>query len=187
MTEEVLGMVADAGPDDAAAAIAAARRAFDESGWSTDRALRHRCLTQLRDGLREQAQELYAQVVAEVGATMAITAGGPQGSGPMQILDYYLDLMHSYRWEEELPVTRHMGVPSKRLLWREAAGVVAAITPWNMPFQINIAQDHPGACGRVHRGAQGGPGDPLDSELHRTHRCRAHRPAAGGAQHPYLQ
>jgi aldehyde dehydrogenase (NAD+) len=143
VTEEVLGMVADAGPDDAAAAIAAARRAFDESGWSTDRSMRHRCLTQLRDGLRGQAQDLYAQVVAEVGATMAITAGGPQGSGPMQILDYYLGLMQSYRWEEELPVTRHMGVPSKRLLWREAAGVVAAITPWNMPFQINIAKITP--------------------------------------------
>jgi aldehyde dehydrogenase (NAD+) len=143
VTEEVIGMVADAGPDDAAAAIAAARRAFDDSGWSTDRALRRKCLTQLRDGLRGQAQELYAQVVAEVGATMAITAGGPQGSGPMQILDYYLDLMQNYRWEEELPVTRHMGVPSKRLLWREAAGVVAAITPWNMPFQINIAKITP--------------------------------------------
>ena len=143
-TEELLGTVADAGAEDAAEAIAAARRAFDESGWSTDRALRHRCLTQLRDGLRAEARQLHAQIMAEVGATLAITAnGGPQGDGPMAILDYYLDLMQRYSWEGELPVTLHMGVPSMRLLWREAAGVVAAITPWNFPFQINIAKIAP--------------------------------------------
>ena len=36
-----------------------------------------------------------------------------------------------------------MRVPSKRFLWREAAGVVAAITPWNFPLQINIAKIAP--------------------------------------------
>ena len=51
--------------------------------------------------------------------------------------------MQRYAWESELPVTHHMRVPSKRLLWREAAGVVAAITPWNFPFQINIAKIAP--------------------------------------------
>ncbi len=142
-TEETLGTVADAGVDDAAAAVAAARRAFDESAWARDRALRVRCLSQLRDGLRAQAQQLYAQIVAEVGATMAITAEGPQGTGPLAILDYYLDLMQRYAWESELPVTHHMRVPSKRFLWREAAGVVAAITPWNFPLQINIAKVAP--------------------------------------------
>jgi aldehyde dehydrogenase (NAD+) len=142
-TGQTLGMVADAGADDAAAAVAAARRAFDESRWASDRALRVRCLGQLRDGLRAEAQQLYAQIVAEVGATMAITAEGPQGMGPLAILDYYLDLMQRYAWESELPVTHHMRVPSKRLLWREAAGVVAAITPWNFPFQINIAKIAP--------------------------------------------
>ena len=35
-TEEVLGVVADATADDLDAAITAARRAFDETGWSTD-------------------------------------------------------------------------------------------------------------------------------------------------------
>jgi aldehyde dehydrogenase (NAD+) len=140
VTEQVIGMVADADTDDAAAAIAAARRAFDESGWSTDRALRHKCLSQLRDGLRAESADLYEQVMAEVGATLAITVHGPQGKGPLEILDYYLELMQRYRWDDELPVSRHMGVPSKRLLWREAAGVAAAITPWNIPFHINMAK-----------------------------------------------
>ena len=139
-TEETLGMVADAGPDDVALAIAAARRAFDESPWAHDRALRVRCLGQLRDGLRAEAEQLYAQLMAEAGATRTITVDGPMGSGPLAILDYYLELMQRYAWESELPVTHHMRVPSRRLLWREPAGVVAAITPWNFPFQINMAK-----------------------------------------------
>ena len=39
-TEEVLGVCADATKDDMHAAIGAARRAFDETSWSTDVALR---------------------------------------------------------------------------------------------------------------------------------------------------
>jgi aldehyde dehydrogenase (NAD+) len=142
-TEETIGSVADAGPEDAEAAVAAARAAFDRGAWASDRSLRARCLMQLRDALHEQSSALYEQIVAEVGAPMAITATGPQGAGPMAILDYYLELMQRYRWEQELPVTQHMGVPSKRLLWKEAAGVVAAITPWNFPFQINMAKVAP--------------------------------------------
>ncbi|HEY1491826.1 MAG TPA: aldehyde dehydrogenase family protein [Steroidobacteraceae bacterium] len=140
VTEQVIGTVADAGIDDATAAIAAARRAFDDSGWAGDRALRVRCLTQLRDGLRAAMAELCEQIMAEVGAPRAITVEGPQGGAALKILDYYLELMQRYRWEEELPVTRHMGVPSKRLLWREPVGVAAAITPWNIPFHINMAK-----------------------------------------------
>ena len=53
-TEEVIGQVADGGAADMDAAIAAARRAFDESAWATDRALRKRCLEQLREGLEKE-------------------------------------------------------------------------------------------------------------------------------------
>ncbi|MDB5975352.1 MAG: aldehyde dehydrogenase family protein [Nevskia sp.] len=139
-TQEAIGMVADAGAADAEAAIAAARRAFDESDWSTNRELRRKCLTQLRDGLRAAAPALCEQASAETGAPMAITRQGPQGDGPIAILDYYLDLMQRYAWDSELPVVNTMGVPSKRLIWKESAGVVAAISPWNFPFQINMAK-----------------------------------------------
>ena len=44
-TEEVIGQVADGGGADAKAALAAARRAFDETDWATNHALRKRCLT----------------------------------------------------------------------------------------------------------------------------------------------
>src|SRR5690606_27896413 len=65
---------------------------------------------------------------------------GPQGDGPIGLLDYYIDVLNGYRWQRELPVTRNMGVPSRRLVVKEAAGVVAAISPWNIPLQINLAK-----------------------------------------------
>jgi acyl-CoA reductase-like NAD-dependent aldehyde dehydrogenase len=53
-TEEVLGQVADGSAADMHRAIDAARRAFDESGWSTDLELRKRCLSQLQDALEKE-------------------------------------------------------------------------------------------------------------------------------------
>nr|MCH9728577.1 aldehyde dehydrogenase family protein [Actinomycetes bacterium] len=47
-TEEPLGEAADATGDDMDRAVAAARRAFDESDWSRDVELRVQCLRQLR-------------------------------------------------------------------------------------------------------------------------------------------
>ncbi len=142
-TGAAVGVAADAAVEDAEAAVAAARTAFDNSGWATDRALRKRCLAQLRDGLRAETAALCEQASVETGAPMAITRGGPQGDGPIAILDYYLGLLDSYHWDSELPVVNTMGVPSKRLIWKEPAGVVAAISPWNFPFQINMAKVAP--------------------------------------------
>ena len=70
-TEEVLGPVADAGHDDMDEAIGAARRAFDETTWATDKAFRQRCIRQLQAALEEERELLRAELVAEVGAPIA--------------------------------------------------------------------------------------------------------------------
>src|SRR5918911_408524 len=61
-TEEVLGPVADASAEDMQRAIAAARRAFDETDWSTNRALRKRCLEQLQAALVEEQELIRAEL-----------------------------------------------------------------------------------------------------------------------------
>ncbi|MGH9273205.1 MAG: aldehyde dehydrogenase family protein, partial [Acidimicrobiales bacterium] len=66
-TEEILGQVADGTPANMEAAIAAARRAFDTTTWSTDHALRKRCLLQLQAALEAEREELRSELVAEVG------------------------------------------------------------------------------------------------------------------------
>ena len=48
-------------------AIAAARRAFDETDWSTNRAFRKRCLEQLHEALEAEREELREQLILEVG------------------------------------------------------------------------------------------------------------------------
>ena len=57
-TEAVIGPVADADAADMESAITAARRAFDETSWSTDRAFRRTCLVQLKDALASHREDL---------------------------------------------------------------------------------------------------------------------------------
>ena len=138
-TEEVIGVAADAGKEDMELAIASARKAFDETDWSTNKEFRIKCLKQLSAGFKEVQEELRQQIIAEVGATK-FTSSGPQTDGPIDGIDWVIGLLESYEWERELPVVDTQAGPSKRLVWKEAAGVVAAITPWNFPLQINLAK-----------------------------------------------
>ena len=81
-TEEVLGPVADATREDMDAAIAAARRAFDTTDWSTNRELRKRCLQQLQAALEEERELIRDELVAEVGTPVLMTYG-PQLDAPL--------------------------------------------------------------------------------------------------------
>ena len=138
-TEEVIGVVADAGAEDLDDAIAAARRAFDESGWSTDVELRVRGLRQLQAALVAHGDELRAMTVAETGSPISFTYSA-QLDAPVEGLGWVADLAEGYQWETDLGDASPMGIPSHRWVRREAAGVVGAITPWNVPHQINLAK-----------------------------------------------
>jgi aldehyde dehydrogenase (NAD+) len=141
-TEERLGDTADGGVDDLDAAVAAARRAFDESSWPTDVARRMRCLRQLHEALEGHKEELRATVVAEAGAPVALTYG-PQLDGPIAGVAWVADHLENYEWHQDLGVAAPFGITSRRWYQREPAGVVGAITPWNFPVQINLAKVGP--------------------------------------------
>jgi aldehyde dehydrogenase (NAD+) len=59
---------------------------------------------------------------------------------PIDGLDYLITLLTDYQWSLDLGVAVPMGMRSSRRACREAVGVVAAITPWNFPNQINLAK-----------------------------------------------
>ena len=141
-TEQVLGVVADAAGADVDAAIDAARRAFDETSWSTDHPFRAECLRQLQAALERHGDALRALTTAEVGAPRFLTSG-PQFDAPVADLGWVADLVDGYQWRRDLGVASPMGIPSRRWVLREAVGVVAAITPWNFPHQINLAKIGP--------------------------------------------
>jgi aldehyde dehydrogenase (NAD+) len=138
-TEEVLGVAADASAADAERALAAARRAFDTSSWSTDLALRVRCLRQLQAAMQSQQEELRALTIAETGSPLFMTYSA-QLDEPVAALGWVADLAESYQWETDLGRAEPLGMPARRWLRREPTGVVAAITPWNVPHQINLAK-----------------------------------------------
>ena len=141
-TGQEIGQAPDATAADVDAAIAAARRAFDESDWSTDVALRVRCLRQLHQALLDHADDFRALTTAEVGMPgfMMVAAGFDV---PVEGLKWVTDLLESYEFETDLGVAEPMGIASRRTVRREPVGVVAAITPWNVPTQINLAKVGP--------------------------------------------
>ncbi len=54
-----------------------------------------------------------------------------------------------------------MGMASRRLLRREAVGVVGAITPWNFPLYLNLSKLGPGPRRRLHGRPEAGAGHAL--------------------------
>jgi len=138
-TGVVLGHAPEAGVTHAAAAVEAARRAFDDSGWATDVALRIRCLDQLHKALVENRDELAALTIAEVGATPALTQGA-QLDQPIAIVRYYADLLEDYPMTEDLGNIESRGMLHHRWVEKEGAGVVAAIIAYNYPNQLALAK-----------------------------------------------
>ncbi|MDF2823866.1 MAG: aldehyde dehydrogenase, partial [Mycobacterium sp.] len=138
-TEEVLGVAADADVEDMSRAIEAARRAFDDTDWSTNTAFRVRCIRQLRDALRDHVEELRELTISEVGAPLMLTSGA-QLEGPIDDLAFSADTAETFPWRRSLEDATPQGIPTRRVVAREAVGVVGAITPWNFPHQINFAK-----------------------------------------------
>jgi aldehyde dehydrogenase (NAD+) len=135
-TEEILGVATDAGADDMELAIAAARRAFDTTDWSTNRDLRRHCLQQLHEALQQEQEEMRAELVAEVGAPLSSTYIAQLDWPLADAVRWPAELIGRFEWERLLDQDAKMGVPYNRVVIKEAMGVVAAITPWNFPFEI---------------------------------------------------
>lgn len=134
--EEVLGVCTDAGADDMEEAIAAARRAFDTTDWSTDREFRKHCLMQLHNALQEEKEDIRAELIAEVGATVGMTYIAQLEWPLADAVRYPAELISTFQWERMLDQDAKMGVPYNRVVVKEPMGVVGAITPWNFPFEI---------------------------------------------------
>jgi aldehyde dehydrogenase (NAD+) len=138
-TEEVVGTCADGTREDMHAAIAAARRAFDETDWSTNAAFRKKCLLQLCEALQAAKEDLRSIVVAEAGSPLLLTFA-VQVNTYLDAMPYWAELAGSYAYEQPMRDITFMGQPQRRILRREATGVVGAITPWNFPLYLNLCK-----------------------------------------------
>ncbi|BDB44955.1 aldehyde dehydrogenase [Mycobacterium kiyosense] len=159
-TGAVLGYAPEAGAAAAQQAIAAARRAFDTTTWSTDVDLRIRCLDQLHQALLDHAEELRELTIAEVGATRALTHGA-QLDEPIGIVRFYADLLRDYEFSEDLGIRESRGIKHHRWVEKEAAGVVGAIIAYNYPNQLALAKLAPALAAGCTVILKGAPDTPL--------------------------
>jgi aldehyde dehydrogenase (NAD+) len=135
-TGEVVGIAADASVNDVEAAIAAARRAFDATDWSTNHELRFALLEKLWNLFVANRERLEDIARYEVGAPW----GAVKRAQVANCLDCWRDLMDVYpklQWEKDFGGKESYGFVTQRKAVHEAVGVVGAITPWNFPLFVN--------------------------------------------------
>lgn len=137
-TEEVIGAVSDAGADDVDRAIAAARRAFDQTNWSDDAEFRRHCLLQLHAALAAHADLLRAIAVTETGVAVRTTYSF-HSDWPISSIPYWADMATGFDYEYQLP-DRPWAAGTRHIIRHEPVGVVAAITPWNFPLQTAMTK-----------------------------------------------
>lgn len=159
-TGEVFAWAPDATAAQAQASVAAARRAFDTTSWPTDAEFRARCLNQFYEALTEHKEELRELTIAEVGAPRMLTHAN-QLDIPLEIVRYYADLLPGYPLREDLSDTEVRGQTHRRWVEKEAAGVVAAIIPYNYPNQIGLAKLAPALAAGCTVVLKGAPDTPL--------------------------
>ncbi|RSN68275.1 aldehyde dehydrogenase [Actinomadura sp. WAC 06369] len=159
-TEEVIGRVPEGTEADMDAAVAAARRAFDEGPWPRmTPAERAEILGRLSAIYAERQQGMAELVTAEMGSPIGFSIFG-QAAIPQMVLQYYTDLAVTYTWEDERP-----GMLGPVTVTREPVGVVAAIVPWNVPqftLMLKLAPALIAGCTVV---AKPSPETPLDTYL----------------------
>ena len=165
-TEEVIGSVPEATTKTAVRAIEAARRAFDEGPWPymkpSDRAAR---LTAMAEILEARAGDLRELIIAETGSTGFLT-DAVQGAGSIGMLRSNAAITeHSFPWVENGPPTGAPTGMSGSALVREPIGVVAAITPFNFPFMLNVVKVAPALAAGCTVVLKPHPWTPLDAML----------------------
>lgn len=138
-TGEVAGKAADASVDDMNAAIAAARRAFDQSDWSTNHSFRYELLSKYRDLLVAQRDQLVLLARYEAGAAIG-AANAAHVEGALNGAKALLEVFPEVTWQEDRGRRNQYGFDTERLVVHEAMGVAGAITPWNVPLYVNIGK-----------------------------------------------
>ncbi|MFD4509233.1 aldehyde dehydrogenase family protein [Streptomyces sp. NPDC058457] len=126
---ETVGEYADGGRAEAAAAVAAARHAFDSTAWSTDRNLRRTALTEMVAAFEAHAEELAQVLSAENGKLLRearLEARFSAGALSYAIASMTTDTGAFAQTD------RHTWFSSLR----EPLGVVAIIVPWNSPVAL---------------------------------------------------
>jgi aldehyde dehydrogenase (NAD+) len=159
-TEETFATVPSASREDADAAVAAARVAFDSGPWPR---------MSLSDRLKilRRSRDLYAEHEEVIAGLISVEMGCPitlsrtfQAAAPRLILDTNLELAETYPFR-----SLRRASSGSALVTREPAGVVAAIVPWNVPQSIAMLKVAPALISGCTIIVKPAPETPLDIYL----------------------
>jgi aldehyde dehydrogenase (NAD+) len=135
-TGQVVRTVPQGGLPELDAAIAAARTAFDDGGWSEASGEdRGALLLRLADLVEAHTADFTRFVETEVGTCRRVAEPGQV----VRPLDHYRDMVAKAGAELGRTLAPLPGPPATaQRVVREPRGVVAAITPWNAPHLLNL-------------------------------------------------
>ena len=134
-TEEPWAEVASASIDDVERAVTAARKAHESGVWRNKPPEERATIIQnMANRVLARTEELAPISVRDGGATMR-TARMAEVMGTVGALSYYAGLAKEIVDEDEH--SEAAPVVSENIVRREPVGVVAAITPFNMPMALS--------------------------------------------------
>jgi acyl-CoA reductase-like NAD-dependent aldehyde dehydrogenase len=150
-TEDVAGAAPEASVEQARAAAAAAREAFERGPWPRmSGAERGALLVKAAEAFRNRMKDLVDITIAETGATKPVAESQQVGAVPLRLLKY-AELAARSPDDEVLPRPMLAGAGlGCGLATREPVGVVACITPFNFPMTNCAGKIGPAlACGNT--------------------------------------
>jgi acyl-CoA reductase-like NAD-dependent aldehyde dehydrogenase len=128
-TGEVLGQYSAGGRIEAAAAISAARKAFDAGAWAHDPQLRSRALFELADRLVERADTIALMISREQGK--------PIGDATLEAIWSPSTLRYNAGTAlSQTGTSAEVGPGVFATAMREPIGVAGIIVPWNSPLAL---------------------------------------------------
>ncbi|MBX3024050.1 aldehyde dehydrogenase [bacterium] len=159
-TEAVIARVAEAREADVDRAVAAAHAAFDHGPWPrTPAAARGAAMRRLLAALQARSERLAQVITAEMGSPISFSTMG-QVMAATLVLDYFARLAGEFAFEDV-----RQGMIGPTLVRREPVGVVAAITPWNVPLFTAMLKLGPALAAGCTVVLKPAPETPLDAVL----------------------
>ena len=160
VTEEVLADVVLASTSDVDRAVAAARDAFDTGPWPrTPLPERIAVLQELRRLIAENQEKIAQVITAEMGCPIT-QSRAIQAANPVRVIDTYIDIASDYPFR-----SMRSADTGSALVTREPVGVVAAVTPWNVPMGISMQKIVPAVLAGCTVVLKPAPQTPLDAYL----------------------
>lgn len=160
-SEEVVARVPEGSTADVDAAVAAARKAFDEGPWP-------RMAPSERIDVIQNLSGLYAARLGEMAEVISTEMGSPisfsnlaQAPAPWMQIEAFLGIAREFPWES----TRPGALGSDVMVRHEPIGVVAAIPPWNVPQFTVLSKLVPALLAGCTVVVKPAPESPLDCYL----------------------